>query len=124
MHISAQTGRRVGLWIASLTLALVAVGPAPRAQESGEAARRRVFDQILDTKRREVAQRRERTPVESLKETIGTLVHSSATEIVIRRTEERAGTVYVHFPRIGFEVTSAESPSGAGPGEISVSLIE
>jgi hypothetical protein len=49
MQISVQTDRRVGLWIASVTLALVAVGSAPRAQESGEAARRRAFDQILDT---------------------------------------------------------------------------
>jgi glutathione S-transferase len=36
-------------------------------------------------------------------ETIGVLTHSSASEIVLRRTDDRAGTVYVHFPRLGFE---------------------
>jgi glutathione S-transferase len=39
-------------------------------------------------------------------ETLGTLVHSSATEIVLQRQSERAGTVFVHFPRLGFEVTA------------------
>jgi glutathione S-transferase len=38
-------------------------------------------------------------------ETVGELVHSSAREIVLRREDDRAGTVYVHFPRLGFEVT-------------------
>lgn len=36
----------------------------------------------------------------------GELVHSSASELVVRRQDERAGTVYVHFPRLGFEVTA------------------
>jgi glutathione S-transferase len=39
-------------------------------------------------------------------ETTGTLVHASAKEIVLQRESERAGTVYVHFPRLGFEVTA------------------
>jgi glutathione S-transferase len=39
-------------------------------------------------------------------ETVGTLVHSSAKEIVLQRESERTGMVYVHFPRIGFEVTA------------------
>jgi glutathione S-transferase len=34
----------------------------------------------------------------------GTLVASSANEVVLRRTDERAGTVYLHFPRLGFEI--------------------
>jgi glutathione S-transferase len=41
-------------------------------------------------------------------DTIGELVHSSANEIVVRRSDDRAGTVYVHFPRIGFEVTASK----------------
>ena len=36
----------------------------------------------------------------------GELVTSSVREIVIRRTDERAGTVHVHFPRLGFIVVS------------------
>jgi glutathione S-transferase len=34
----------------------------------------------------------------------GTLVGLSAEEVVLRRTDERAGTVHVHFPRIGFQI--------------------
>lgn len=62
----------------------------PFADPTGLAAEQRVTVRATDYGR---------------EETIGTLVHSSASEIVLRRTEARAGTVYVHFPRIGFEVT-------------------
>jgi glutathione S-transferase len=41
-------------------------------------------------------------------ETVGMLVHSSASEVVLRRSDERAGTVYVHFPRLGFEVLAVK----------------
>ena len=34
----------------------------------------------------------------------GNLVASRANEFVIRREDPRAGTVYVHFPRVGYEV--------------------
>jgi glutathione S-transferase len=34
----------------------------------------------------------------------GTLVGLSGNEVVIARTDERAGTVHVHFPRIGFQI--------------------
>lgn len=34
----------------------------------------------------------------------GTLVGLSADEVVIRRHDDRAGTVHVHFPRIGFQI--------------------
>jgi glutathione S-transferase len=34
----------------------------------------------------------------------GHLVGLSADEVVIRRHDERAGTVHVHFPRIGFQI--------------------
>jgi glutathione S-transferase len=34
--------------------------------------------------------------------TVGELVSSNALEIVIRRTDPRAGTVHVHFPRLGY----------------------
>jgi glutathione S-transferase len=34
----------------------------------------------------------------------GTLVGLSTDEVVIRRTDERAGTVHVHFPRAGFQI--------------------
>lgn len=36
----------------------------------------------------------------------GTLAWASLDELVIRREDQRAGVVYVHFPRIGYEVTS------------------
>jgi hypothetical protein len=38
---------------------------------------------------------------------VGELVGSSARELVLRRSDERAGCVYVHFPRLGYEVTAA-----------------
>jgi glutathione S-transferase len=34
----------------------------------------------------------------------GTLVGLSETEVVLRRSDERAGTVHVHFPRAGFQI--------------------
>lgn len=34
----------------------------------------------------------------------GTLVGLTSDEVVLRRTDERAGTVHVHFPRIGFQI--------------------
>ncbi|WP_140630348.1 glutathione S-transferase family protein [Methylibium rhizosphaerae] len=37
----------------------------------------------------------------------GTLVGLSADEVAVRRSDERAGTVVVHFPRIGFQIRKA-----------------
>jgi glutathione S-transferase len=39
---------------------------------------------------------------------VGELVASSARGIVVRRTDARAGTVHVHFPRLGFVVAPAK----------------
>ncbi len=39
---------------------------------------------------------------------VGELVTSNARKIVIRRTDDRAGTVDVHFPRLGFVVAPAK----------------
>jgi hypothetical protein len=39
----------------------------------------------------------------------GTLVKSSMDEIAVRRHDERAGDVVVHFPRIGFKMLPAKS---------------
>lgn len=40
--------------------------------------------------------------------TLGEVVSLGPQEIVIRRTDERAGTVHVHFPRLGFMVMPAK----------------
>jgi glutathione S-transferase len=37
----------------------------------------------------------------------GELLHCSASEIAVRRTDPRAGTVVVHFPRFGFQLARA-----------------
>lgn len=37
----------------------------------------------------------------------GTLMHASVFEVAIKRRDERAGDVVVHFPRAGFKVTPA-----------------
>ena len=37
----------------------------------------------------------------------GELVTCGATEIAVRRTDPRAGTVVVHFPRFGFQLARA-----------------
>ncbi|MBV8062195.1 MAG: hypothetical protein JOY51_01295, partial [Nevskia sp.] len=37
---------------------------------------------------------------------VGTLVHASAFEVVLKRTDPRAGEVTVHFPREGFRVSA------------------
>ncbi|HEX3597020.1 MAG TPA: glutathione S-transferase family protein [Polyangiaceae bacterium] len=39
----------------------------------------------------------------------GTLVQSLLGEIAIRREDPRAGVVYVHFPRVGYEIARAEA---------------
>lgn len=39
---------------------------------------------------------------------VGELVGSNEREIVVRRTDERAGTVHVHFPRLGYMVMPAK----------------
>ena len=47
-------------------------------------------------------------PVDSgLDPVIGELLHCSATEIALRRTDPRAGTVAVHFPRLGYQLSKA-----------------
>jgi glutathione S-transferase len=38
----------------------------------------------------------------------GTLVGLTATEVVVERRDERAGTVHVHFPRIGYQIRKAK----------------
>ena len=38
----------------------------------------------------------------------GELVLATASEFAVRRTDERAGTVAVHFPRIGFQLKRLE----------------
>jgi glutathione S-transferase len=37
----------------------------------------------------------------------GELVHAAADEVVLRREDARAGAVYVHFPRIGYELAAS-----------------
>ena len=39
----------------------------------------------------------------------GTLVGLSSNEVVIRRTDDRAGTVHVHFPRAGFQIKQEQA---------------
>jgi glutathione S-transferase len=39
----------------------------------------------------------------------GTLVGLSNDEVVVRRTDARAGTVHVHFPRAGFQIKQEQS---------------
>jgi len=36
----------------------------------------------------------------------GRLVFADATRVVLARSDERAGTVHVHFPRLGFKVSA------------------
>ncbi|MGJ7578770.1 glutathione S-transferase family protein [Variovorax sp. RHLX14] len=44
-----------------------------------------------------------------LEETVGELVAASRMHYTLRRTDERAGTVHVHFPRIGYVLKLAET---------------
>ena len=37
----------------------------------------------------------------------GTLVGLSANEVVVERSDERAGRLHVHFPRIGYQIKKA-----------------
>ncbi|MBL4631523.1 MAG: glutathione S-transferase family protein, partial [Paraglaciecola sp.] len=37
----------------------------------------------------------------------GELVISKTDEVAIKRIDEKAGEVYVHFPRVGYKITAA-----------------
>ncbi|HUK04083.1 MAG TPA: glutathione S-transferase family protein [Burkholderiales bacterium] len=37
---------------------------------------------------------------------VGKLLQASADEIIVRRTDARAGTVHLHFPRFGFQINN------------------
>jgi hypothetical protein len=37
---------------------------------------------------------------------VGELVLSRPDEVAIKRNDERAGEIYVHFPRVGYQITS------------------
>jgi hypothetical protein len=39
----------------------------------------------------------------------GSLVHATRDELVLSREDPRAGRVYVHFPRLGFELSKASA---------------
>jgi hypothetical protein len=39
----------------------------------------------------------------------GELVGLTEDEVVIRRTDERAGTVHVHFPRAGYQIKQEQT---------------
>ena len=42
--------------------------------------------------------------------TEGELIAATRTHYTLRRTDPRAGTVHVHFPRIGYVLKKAETP--------------
>jgi hypothetical protein len=42
----------------------------------------------------------------------GTLVGLNPNEVVIERKDERAGTVHVHFPRIGYQIKKPKTEPG------------
>jgi len=44
-----------------------------------------------------------------LEPTMGELIAATRTRYTLRRTDERAGTVHVHFPRVGFTLKKASS---------------
>ena len=44
-----------------------------------------------------------------LEETAGTLVAATRTHYTLERSNERVGTVHVHFPRIGYVLKAAEA---------------
>lgn len=44
-------------------------------------------------------------------EIFGTVVGLDAAEVVIERSDERAGTVHVHFPRVGFHIKAQQKDS-------------
>ncbi|MET0543056.1 MAG: glutathione S-transferase family protein [Variovorax sp.] len=44
-----------------------------------------------------------------LEETPGTLIAATRTHYTLERTDERSGTVHVHFPRIGYVLKKAEA---------------
>ena len=43
---------------------------------------------------------------------MGELVTARPTAIVIRRTDPRAGTVHVHFPRFGYQLNKPDAGRG------------
>jgi glutathione S-transferase len=41
--------------------------------------------------------------------TVGKLIAATRTRYTIERTDERAGQVHVHFPRIGFSISKVNA---------------
>ena len=59
----------------------------------------------LETGGIELGAQAQAMPVDSgLDPVAGELLHASTAEIVIRRSDPRAGTVHVHFPRFGYQL--------------------
>jgi len=59
----------------------------------------------LETGGIELGAQAQAMPVDSgLDPVVGELLHASTSEIVIRRSDPRAGTVHVHFPRFGYQL--------------------
>ena len=59
----------------------------------------------LETNAIELGEQAAVMPIDTgLDPVVGELVQASADEFVIRRTDPRAGTVHVHFPRFGFQI--------------------
>jgi glutathione S-transferase len=59
----------------------------------------------LETNGIELGQQAAAMPIDTgLDPVVGELMTASADEIVIRRTDPRAGTVQVHFPRLGYQL--------------------
>ena len=48
------------------------------------------------------------TPDDNARVTVtGTLVAASDSEVVIRRRDEQAGELHIHFPRLGYDLVAA-----------------
>jgi len=59
----------------------------------------------LETGGIELGSKAQAMPVDSgLDPVTGELLHASTAEIVLRRSDPRAGTVHVHFPRFGYQL--------------------
>lgn len=90
-RVDLTSAEAIGIAAAATTHAATSVGPGQKL-EAGQPVTVAATDYGTD-------------PV------AGTLVGLDDEEIVVRRTDERAGTVHVHFPRAGFQVRVVRDPA-------------
>ncbi|AKJ29307.1 glutathione S-transferase family protein [Caldimonas brevitalea] len=116
-----DTTPRLQAWLARMAaIGLDAQGPVHRsAAEAIEVAASSAPEpvaaaELVDLPKLRIGERVTVTATDYAFDAVeGELLQARVDRLTVRRTDPRAGTVHVHFPRIGYEVKPAASAAGA-----------